>query len=186
MYNIKKVLVLYLTFFLCSIVSTAQGSYKILKTVDKKIGSDYSQPIILPCVSNLIDIVNMDVATFKTTMKHYKYHPDEVSSGPSYIYTNLGLDLFLYDNDGKGINTIMFDPTGTNSKFAGFMIEYNQAYPRDCIPDLYNELAPFFAKSVGDEKRYALNSANNIYGITIKPLPKNEGIVIHIYKFISQ
>lgn len=126
-----------IAFIFCLCMISTAGSAQSLETKTLTIGGS-SYEVIVPTLGNLIAIVNMDVTTFKTTMRRYNYHPDEQFSGSSYVYTNSSLDLFLDNNNGLGVNTIMYDPTGTN-KFAGFWVLSKDAYPRDCIADLYQQ-----------------------------------------------
>lgn len=141
-----------------------------------------SYPIIIPNLKNLITIVNMDVNSFKATMAYYKYHPDDELSGTSYIYTNMNIDFFLNDDNGRGINTIMFDPVAGNNKFAGFWIISKQAYPRTCIQDFYQELSPYYSKSENGDRIYTLRYNNENYVIFAKPSSDQTSTAFQIYK----
>ncbi len=165
---------------LMALLGHAQTS---LQTENYRISSDCSYPVILPTVDNLIRIVNMDVYTFKSTMAKYHYHQDETEAGPSYVYTNESIDFYLYENNGRGVNFIMFDPQAGNNKFAGFQIFKRHAFPSTCIPDLYQELAQYYTKSENGVRYYALRLNGYDYGIRIIPISGNEGIVVQIYKF---
>ena len=115
--NMKKIIAL--VFCLCMLHMTGSAQVK-LETATLTIDKDYSYEVIVPTLDNLLAIVNMDVSTFKSTMAHYRYHPDEQFSGSSYVYTNSCLDFYLDDNYGLGVNTIMYDPAAGKNKFAGF------------------------------------------------------------------
>lgn len=169
-------------FCLCLLpmVSDAQES---LETETFRISDDCSYEVILPTLNNLLSIVNMDVATFKATMSSYRYHPDEQLSGSAYVYTNSNLDFYLDNNNGLGVNTVMFDPSAGKNKFAGFWIFHNQAYPRTCIQDLYQQLSPYYQKTAGGKRYYGLKYNGYSYGIEISTTQGNESTVIHIYEF---
>ena len=140
-------------------------------------------PVILPTLSNLVKIVDMDVYTFKSAMAKYKYHPSEDEGGSSYIYTNENIDFYLDGNNGRGTNTIMFDPAAGKNKFAGFRIFNRHAYPLNCIADLYQELAPYYTKSQNGTRFYVFNKDGYNYGVSMIPLSQNSGTVVQIYKF---
>ena len=128
--------------FLACIFAANSYSQTTLEVSPYRIGSTiYS--VIIPTLSNLVRIVDMDVYTFKYTMSKYKYHPSEDEGGSSYIYTNENIDFYLDGNNGRGTNTVMFDPVAGKNKFAGFRIFNRHAYPPNCIADLYQELAPY-------------------------------------------
>jgi len=169
-------------FCLC-LLPMASGAQESLETETLSISGDCSYEVIVPTLNNLLSIVNMDVSTFKATMSRYHYHPDEQLSGSSYIYTNSNLDFYLDNNNGLGINTIMYDPSAGNSKFAGFWIFHKQAYPRTCIQDLYQQLSPYYQKTAGGKRYYALRYNGYSYGIDVSPTQGNESTVVHIYKF---
>lgn len=170
-----------IAFIFCLCMISTAGSAQSLETKTLTIGGS-SYEVIVPTLGNLIAIVNMDVTTFKTTMRRYNYHPDEQFSGSSYVYTNSSLDLFLDNNNGLGVNTIMYDPSGTN-KFAGFWVLSKDAYPRDCIADLYQQLSRYYQKSTGGKRYYALRYNGYSYGIDIAPTQDYKSTVVHIYKF---
>jgi hypothetical protein len=175
----KKTIVRILCLCLITIVGNAQER---LETEPLNIGGDNTYEVIVPTMNNLITIVNMDVATFKATMNNYRYHPDEQLAGRSYVYTNLNIDFYLDNNQGRGVNTIMFDPSGSN-KFAGFWVLDKEAYPRNCIADLCQELAPYYQKTVGGTRFYAMRYDGYSYGIKLGPSRTQDCTVIHIYKF---
>lgn len=108
--------------------------------------------------------------------------PRRAVSGSSYVYTNSNLDFYLDDNNGRGVNTIIYDPSGAN-KFAGFWVLSENAYPRDCIADLYQQLSPYYQKSAGGKRYYALRHNGHSYGIDVSPTQNYKSTVVHIYKF---
>lgn len=163
-----------------AIVANAQAT---LETVSVKISEDCYYPVIVPTLNNLLAIVNMDVNTFKATMSKYRYHPDENLSGSSYIYTNSNIDFYLYNDNGLGINTVLYDPAAGKNKFAGFWVFSKQAYPRTCIQDLYQQLAPYYQKTVGIKRLYALKYNGYAYGIEMQPSQDHSSTTVHIYKF---
>lgn len=139
--------------FLACIFAANSYSQTTLEVSPYRIGSTiYS--VIIPTLSNLVRIVDMDVYTFKYTMSKYKYHPSEDEGGSSYFYTNENIDFYLDGNNGRGTNTIMFDPAAGKNKFAGFRIFNRHAYPPNCIADLYQELAPYYTKSQNGTRFY--------------------------------
>lgn len=174
----KKVL---LPFFIC-FFSISVYSQTSLETTSYRIGSTI-YPVILPNLSNLVQIVNMDVYTFKSTMTKYKYHPSEDEGGPSYVYTNENIDFYLNGNNGRGTNTIMFDPAAGKNKFAGFRVFNRHAYPADCIADLYQELAPYYTNTQNGTRLYAFSKDGYNYGVRMIPLSNNSGTVVQIFKF---
>lgn len=175
-----KKIILSILISMTAIVANGQTT---LETVSVKISDDCYYPVIVPTLNNLLAIVNMDVNTFKSMMAKYHYHPDENLSGSSYIYTNSSLDFYLYNSNGLGINTIMFDPVAGNNKFAGFWVFSKQAYPRTCIQDLYQQLAPYYQKTVGIKRYYALKYNGYAYGIEMQPSQDRTNTAVHIYKF---
>ena len=140
-----------------------------------------SYPIIIPNLKNLITIVNMDINSFKATMASYYYHPDNIPSGTLY-YTNLNIDFCLDDNNGRGTNTIIFDPIAGNDKLAGFWIVSEQAYPRTCIQDFYQELSPYYTKSENGVRIYTLRYNNENYVIFAKTTPDQTNTTFQILK----
>ena len=170
------------TSFVCFI--TALGYAQVtLETKNFYISSDFSYPVILPTVDNMIKIANMEVYTFKKTMEKYHYHQDQIEIGPSYVYTNENIDFYLYGNEGKGINFIMFDPHAGNSKYAGFRVFNKHAFPSTCIPDLYQQLAPYHTKTSDGVRYYAFEHHGYNYGVSVIPLSDYSGIVVKMYRF---
>lgn len=168
--------------FLACIFAANSYSQTTLEVSPYRIGSTiYS--VIIPTLSNLVRIVDMDVYTFKYTMSKYKYHPSEDEGGSSYIYTNENIDFYLDGNNGRGTNTVMFDPVAGKNKFAGFRIFNRHAYPPNCIADLYQELAPYYTKSQNGTRFYVFNKDGYNYGVSMIPLSQNSGTVVQIYKF---
>ena len=163
---------------MCAIIAHSQTT---LEVSSYRIGS-VIYPVILPTLSNLIQIVDMNVYSFKSTMAKYKYHPSEDEGGPSYVYTNENIDFYLNDNNGRGTNTIMFDPAAGKNRFAGFRIFNRHAYPPNCIADLYQELAPYYTKSQNGTRFYAFSKDGCNYGVSMIPLLQNSGTVVQIYK----
>ncbi len=163
---------------MCAIIAHSQTT---LEVSSYRIGS-VIYPVILPTLSNLIQIVDMNVYSFKSTMAKYKYHPSEDEGGPSYVYTNENIDFYLNDNNGRGTNTIMFDPAAGKNRFAGFRIFNRHAYPPNCIADLYQELAPYYTKSQNGTRFYAFSKDGYNYGVSMIPLLQNSGTVVQIYK----
>lgn len=176
----KKIIAFIFCMCLLQLTGNAQKS---LETATIRISGDCSYEVIEPTVGNLISIVNMDVTTFKATVSRYHYHPDEQFSGSSYVYTNSNLDFYLDNNNGVGVNTVLFDPRAGKNKFAGFWILHNHAYPRTCIQDLYQQLSPYYQKTVGTKRYYAMKYNGYSYGIEISPTQGHESTFIHIYKF---
>ena len=174
----KKLSLLIIVFFL----TTSAHSQATLEASPYRIGATiYS--VIIPTLSNLVKIVDMDVYTFKYTMAKYKYHPSEDEGGSSYVYTNENIDFYLDGNNGRGTNTVMFDPAAGKNKFAGFRIFNRHAYPPNCIADLYQELAPYYTKSQNGTRFYVFNKDGYNYGVSMIPLSQNSGAVVQIYKF---
>lgn len=166
---------------LLTCVSNAQVQ---LETRTLEVG-DYTYYIIVPTLSNLMKIANMNVSTFKATMNQYKYHPDEKMAGTAYVYTNSSIDFFYKEgNNGKGINTVIFDPANGNGSYAGFFVLSELAYPRTCIQGLYQELAPYYTKTDSSGKRYyAFTYQGTTYGVDMGPIQNNQATVVHLYKF---
>lgn len=179
---ISTIMKKFIAFAFCLCALCTAGSAQSLETRTLSLGDNCYYEVIVPTLSNLIAIVNMDVSTFKSTMSRYKYHPDEQFSGSSYVYTNSNLDFYLDDNNGRGVNTIIYDPSGAN-KFAGFWVLSENAYPRDCIADLYQQLSPYYQKSAGGKRYYALRHNGHSYGIDVSPTQNYKSTVVHIYKF---
>lgn len=174
----KKV---FITFLFCGFVICGY-SQATLETTSYRIGSTI-YPVILPNLTNLVRIVNMDVSTFKSTMAKYRYHPSEDEGGSSYVFTNESIDFYLDGNNGRGSNTIMFDPTAGKNKFAGFRVFNKQAYPVNCIADLYQELAPYYTKTQNGTRYYVFSNGGYNYGINMIPLSQHSGTIVQIYKF---
>lgn len=163
--------------FLVWIFAASSYSQTTLEVSSYRIGSTiYS--VIIPTLSNLVRIVDMDVYTFKYTMAKYKYHPSEDEGGPSYVYTNENIDFYLDGNNGRGTNTVMFDPAAGKNKFAGFRIFNRHAYPPNCIADLYQELAPYYTKSQNGTRFYVFIKDGYYYGVSMIPLSQNSGTVV--------
>lgn len=177
----KKSLKKIITSLLFTMLAIAANAQVSLETVSFRIADDCYYPVIVPTLNNLIAIVNMDVSTFKETMGKYEYHPDDSNVWSAYVYTNLNLDFFLDNNNGEGTNTIVFNPAGKN-KLAGFIVFSEQAYPRTCIQDLYQQLAPYYQKTVGSKRYYALRYDGSSYGIEM--IPYRDRTAAYIHKFV--
>ena len=67
----------FIAFIFCLCALCTAGSAQSLETRTLSLGDNCYYEVIVPTLSNLIAIVNMDVSTFKSTMSRYKYHPDE-------------------------------------------------------------------------------------------------------------
>lgn len=176
----RKIIVCISCLCLFAVTISAQRQ---LETKTLNMGGGYSYDVIVPTLNNLIAIANMNVPTFKSTMSHYRYHQDEQYSGSAYSYTNMNIDFFLDNNNGIGVNSVIYDSTAREYLMAGIWLQNSHAYPSTCIQDLCQELAPYYRETKNDARYYTIVRNGHFYGIELAMWQERQITIVRIYKY---
>ena len=174
---------LLLAFIMLNVVNLSTDAQVSLDVRNKSVGQ-YSHPVILPSMQNLIKLVDCDVATFKATMKNYDYYPKDGYAGKDYCYDNFHLTFWMYGNDGKGANTYTLAFVN-DGMVCSCDIASKSIWPDGYIADWHRSMMPYHTKSEGNDEMYLYETSEAYYGfmlqysrdyslvkITVKKFPK--------------
>ena len=149
---------------LCILTSIAQTTldYDI-----RKIGSS-TYKVIKPTFNNLKAIVNCSSNQFETMMKQYGYWKSRDSYPTDYsyvVYDNNSTDLYLYGNQGLGINYVEKSESKKHALIRGKM---SQLFPKGSLSDLRLELYSYKVRESDNEKFIVKDEQGGQYVIELE------------------
>lgn len=156
----KKVILL-VSLILCSINVMAQYSLDVHK---KTIGGEYSITVIPPTLKNLMTLVNCTSTEFKSLMSGNRYYINSEASGKNLVYDNDSLTAYMHNNGGVGITTIIYESYNSAVWINGLQ---KHMYPQSSVPDLYEELKPYYTKTENGNDYFLIRTDACNYGIII-------------------
>lgn len=157
---------------------------KKLQTVQKSIGGGYSLTIFYPTLENMLNLVNASSSEWKNMVSNIGFSPKRGEVGNYYVYTNNGIDFYMYNNDGRGVCDLTFYPSPANSpqrRCVDYFAFKKNIFPYDCISNFYEQLTSYYTKTDGDETYYLLERSGYTYGIVIKNATNS--VTIRIQRF---